>query len=341
MRVCFYAAVPDRRLFDLVEFYKQDLDILRQLGHEVLTANRPRDAWGNFDLYWVWWQTSGAPALLAAAIRRRPGVLVTALSSRDPTPSGMSGKGRLARAAAVLSLRLADLTLATSEDTRLGLVGIASGPVMTAPLAVDTGSYRPVEEPPDATVVTISHLTRDNVARKRILDVVRVAALVPEMRFLIVGRELDGTTLVRQEISRCGVEDRVDLLGEVSVSEKRRLLARAAVYFQPTEYEAFGMAIAEAMACGLPVVSNAVGAVPDLVGDTGVLLPPGAPVAGLAEAVRTLALHPEREARGRAARRRVEELYGLTRRAAIVQHALARVVRRDARGPAVVEGARR
>jgi glycosyltransferase involved in cell wall biosynthesis len=228
-----------------------------------------------------------------------------------------------------LSLRLADLTLATCEDTRLGLFATATGPVLTAPLGVDADLYQPAVARDDATVLTISHLTRDNVARKRILDVVRVAALLPELRFLIVGRELDGATLVREEISRCGVEDRVELLGHVSASEKRRLLSRASLYFQPTDYEAFGLAIAEAMASGAPVVSNAVGNVPHLIGDTGAVVPKGASVSELAQAVHGLASDPDREGRGQAARRRIKERYSLAQRTAVVQDALKRAVLRN------------
>jgi len=327
MRVCFYAAVKDRRLFELVEFYKQDIDILRKLGHEVVTANRPRDVWGPFDFYWVWWQTSGVPALAAAALRRRPRVLVTAQSSRDPTPSGLAARSPLARAAAAASMRLTELTLATSEDTRLGLIATASRPVIAAPLGVDTNVYRPMGERDDATVLTISHLTKTNVARKRLLDVVRIAALLPELCFLIVGAELDGATLVREEITRLGVEDRVKLFGEVSPAEKRRLLSCAALYLQPTRYEGFGMAIAEAMASGTPVVSNAVVNVPDLVWDTGVVARAGASVGDLAEHVRGLTSDKQREARGQAARKRVEELFSLDRRAAIVADVLTRMRR--------------
>jgi glycosyltransferase involved in cell wall biosynthesis len=45
------------------------------------------------------------------------------------------------------------------------------------------------------------------------------------------------------------------------------------VYLQPTRYEGFGAAILEAMSCGAPVVTNRVGAVPEVVGDCAILLP--------------------------------------------------------------------
>ena len=76
------------------------------------------------------------------------------------------------------------------------------------------------------------------------------------------------------------------------------LFRSADVFVLPTRGDCFGIAIAEAMASGLPVVSCAVGAVPELVAhdDTGLLVPPAAP-RELAAALRLLAARPEMRVR--------------------------------------------
>jgi len=83
--------------------------------------------------------------------------------------------------------------------------------------------------------------------------------------------------------------------------------ARLAVV--PSFFEGFGFPASEAMACGLPVVANAAGALPEVVGSdgrAGRLVPPRDPRA-LAAAIAELLADPDRlAAMGRAARARVQ-----------------------------------
>ena len=73
------------------------------------------------------------------------------------------------------------------------------------------------------------------------------------------------------------------------------LFARATVFTMPTLWEPFGIAFLDAMACGVPCVGTAIEAVPEIVeaGRTGVLVPPGDPVA-LADALVALLADPAR-----------------------------------------------
>ena len=66
-----------------------------------------------------------------------------------------------------------------------------------------------------------------------------------------------------------GLGDRVDLAGEVDARSLARHYETADVFVLPTLYEGYGMAVAEALARGLPIVSTATGAIPALVGPVG------------------------------------------------------------------------
>ena len=81
---------------------------------------------------------------------------------------------------------------------------------------------------------------------------------------------------VRAEAAALGVASRVVFVGELEREPLDALYDTADVFVLPTWYEGYGMAVAEALARGLPVVSTATGAIADLVGDdAGLLVPPG------------------------------------------------------------------
>jgi len=98
-------------------------------------------------------------------------------------------------------------------------------------------------------------------------------------------------------------------LGMIPNRELQPYYARAAVVACPSLREGFGVACAEAMAHGRPVVASAVGGLRDLVidGETGILVPPG-DVAALRAALERLLADPvERQRLGQAGRERIAE----------------------------------
>ncbi|HEV8346467.1 MAG TPA: glycosyltransferase family 4 protein [Vicinamibacterales bacterium] len=73
-----------------------------------------------------------------------------------------------------------------------------------------------------------------------------------------------------------GLQDHVTLTGELDDASLAAAYDDADLFVLATRHETYGMAVAEALAHGLPVVSTTTGAIPDLVGDhAGLLVPPG------------------------------------------------------------------
>jgi glycosyltransferase involved in cell wall biosynthesis len=94
----------------------------------------------------------------------------------------------------------------------------------------------------------------------------------------------------------------------------QELLTRADVFALPTWGDCLGMAIAEAMACGLPIVATKVGGVPELVreGETGLFVSIGSP-RDIGQALGRLASDSSlRESMGRAGRALVESEHDAT-----------------------------
>ena len=109
-----------------------------------------------------------------------------------------------------------------------------------------------------------------------------------------------------------GLADRLRFAGECDAAELDRLYHRASLFVLPSYYEGYGMALADATARGLPVVSTTGGAIPHTVpADAGVLVAPG-DEAALAGALRRLLVEPggaeRRRSLAAAARRHARRL---------------------------------
>lgn len=153
-----------------------------------------------------------------------------------------------------------------------------------------------------AAGAAVALLTVGSVVPRKGYDVLAqaLATLVDlPWRLTIVGdcsRDLACAARLREDISRYRLTPRVTLAGAVGTDELAALYAAADLFVLPSRYEGFGMAYAEAIAHGLPVIGTTGGAIPETVpADAGVLVPPGDAPA-LAAALRGLLERPaERE----------------------------------------------
>jgi len=90
MKVCFFARMPGKTLalrlseLDCCEFYKQDIDILRTLGFEVVIATRWHEIALNVDFYFIWWWQWGFLPMLKNVFRRRPCLITGTFDFRWP-----------------------------------------------------------------------------------------------------------------------------------------------------------------------------------------------------------------------------------------------------------------
>jgi glycosyltransferase involved in cell wall biosynthesis len=102
------------------------------------------------------------------------------------------------------------------------------------------------------------------------------------------GRSPDTSRRLAADIAALGLANRVSLLGAVSPDELASLYASCDLFVLPSRFEGYGMAFAEAIAHGVPVVGTTAGALPETVPEAaGVLVPPDDPEA-LATALRRL-----------------------------------------------------
>jgi glycosyltransferase involved in cell wall biosynthesis len=171
----------------------------------------------------------------------------------------------------------------------LAAMGVGRGRTTVVPCGVDVSRLRP-DGPADERVprrerhrlVCVGRL----VERKGVETIIRALVELPDAELVVAGgpaaSELDGdheACRLRKVASEVGVADRLVMLGGISPAEVPALLRSADIAVFTPWYEPFGIAPVEAMACGVPVVTAAVGGIADTVvsGVTGEHVPPRRP----------------------------------------------------------------
>ena len=176
---------------------------------------------------------------------------------------------------------------------------------------IDTEVFRPlggVERNPLRLMATCSADAPLKGLRYLLKAHARLLREFPGLELLLVGKPRPGGQ-TEKLIRRLGISDHIRFVSNISTEQMVRYYAEASVAVVPSVYEGFGLPAGEAMACGVPVVSTDGGALPEVVGDAGVIVPVRDAEA-LAGAIADLLRKPERrEVLSRQGRQRIEELF--------------------------------
>ena len=169
---------------------------------------------------------------------------------------------------------------------------------------IDTSLFRPapgVRREPQTIMTTASADAPLKGLAYLLRAIAELADERPGLRLILVGRLKEGGDTARL-IAKLGIGDRITRHSGLGCEEIAGLYARATIAVAPSLYEGFGLPAGEAMACEVPVIATDGGALPEIVGDAGIIVPAGDHHA-LAGAIRRL-LDDEKERRTLAARGR-------------------------------------
>jgi glycosyltransferase involved in cell wall biosynthesis len=348
MRIAFYAPLKppdhptpsgDRRVARLL------LDALRLAGHEPFLASHLRSfdpvgrafrqkklaahghqaadrliarwcaqpeaapgLWFTYHLYYK------APDLLGPAVSAALGIpYIVAEASFAAKRAG--GPWDIGHQAVEVALRRADRVIGLNTADRDGVFPLLAHPdrYIALPPFLDARPYQSSRREPTnpPRLVTIAMMrSGDKLASYRVLGAALSQLLDLPWSLEVIG---DGPARAEVEAALAPLGERVRYAGALDEAAIAAHLAEADVFVWPAINEAFGMALLEAQASGLPVVAGSSGGVGDIVadGETGLLTPPGDADA-FAAAARTLLTDPERRTQfGAAAHAKVASAHGL------------------------------
>jgi len=136
----------------------------------------------------------------------------------------------------------------------------------------------------------------------------RLLEKYPDLELLLVSKPNPGGKTERL-VKKLGIADKVQFVNGISTEQMVRYYAEAAIAVVPSVYEGFGLPAGEAMACAVPVVSTDGGALPEVVGDAGLIVPAKSADA-LVEAIDALLQNPQlREQLGARGQQRIQERF--------------------------------
>ena len=306
--------------YDFSSFVRQDRDLLaRHFEVEAINYRKLLDifkiiasVW-NSDVSFSWFASGHSfLAVIFSRLFGKKSIVVAGGYDVACVPSldyGQFTKSFLKRSMTVFTLRNADLVLPVSEFTKKEILRWAKPKKMQVVYnGIDIDRFSAGGKKEDL-VITVGGVNQSNLKRKGLETFVKSAQLLPEARFVVIGKVQDDSINSLRSIA----SPNVSFTGFVSDQELLQWYRRAKVYVQVSAYESFGMSLAEAMLCQcVPVVTDR-GALPEVVGDTGFYVPYGdgeATCEGIKNALKS--------DKGTLARKRIEDKFSLKKREAVI-----------------------
>lgn len=135
----------------------------------------------------------------------------------------------------------------------------------------------PKENPynPDARNIVYFGVMRKE---KGIYDLINAIGLIDnqlpgDVKVILCGKDLEGN--IPETIEKAGLKDRFVLPGWVTGEQKQEIVRSAMIDILPSYYEGLSMTILEAMANGIPVITTTISTMPEVLGESGIMVEPG------------------------------------------------------------------
>jgi glycosyltransferase involved in cell wall biosynthesis len=290
--------VAQRRGGHTISVISDSADSVNRFVPDSLTSFvLPRGADWNF----LWWQEFLLPRLLkqltpdivhftkAAVPSSLPFASVVTLYDVIPVlfPESQTFWRRLywppmLRRAALASRHIITISEQSKRDV-VRLYHVPPDKITVTPLAINQDHFSPASDSEQERVkqhygITLPYLlfVGAHDPRKNIPLLLRAfASLTSQIphALVIVGMEGKDTSLIHRTIARFDLTLRVQLITQAAWRDLPAFYTGADVFVWPSIYEGWGLPPQEAMACGTPVIVSNGGALPEVVGDAGVIVP--------------------------------------------------------------------
>ena len=257
-----------------MEYYNQDIKALENLGHEVIICNSYFKIPMNFDLIFIWWWTYALLPILFAKILGKKSIVTGTFNYQSVDKlkgSWYHSRSFYQRYLIKLAAKLTDSNLFVGKK-EFDLVPKAFNlkNVFYFPHAIADSYFLSKNNSVREGILNFAWSGKGNLKRKGIFDLLGAIKILKEKNVFIKctlgGRKGDGFNDLLNFINENKLNDRINLVGEVSHQKKIELFQSSLLYVQPSYFEGFGLATAEALASGCAVIACDVGEVKNVLG---------------------------------------------------------------------------
>jgi glycosyltransferase involved in cell wall biosynthesis len=223
--------------------------------------------------------------------------LIPHIARRNRWPEAPTGfVDRLLLWSWIRGLKNAQMLITDSESTRrdlISILGVPSDRTKAIFLGVDHHRFSPGPAVADREALSGLGVDADAPyvlyvgslhARKNIDTLITAFAnartQIPNLRLVFAGSprtDEKSVRRLRQLTHELALAQSFQILGSVPENVLASLYRSAAVLVLPSHYEGFGFPALEAMACGCPTICSNVSSLPEVVGDSGILIDPDSP----------------------------------------------------------------
>lgn len=126
---------------------------------------------------------------------------------------------------------------------------------------------------PENSIIVTNSADTPLKGLRYLLEAVYLIRKMQPVNLTVIGEPKKDST-IRKLVTELGIGDIVHFTGRIRNEEFVDYYAKSTIAVVPSLYEGFGLPAAEAMACGVPLVSTSGGALPEVVGDVGIIVPP-------------------------------------------------------------------
>ena len=278
-KICFFSTVPFKKLKH--ENYSiLDIQILKDLGFEVVIASKFSEIPNDVLFYYSWWASGSFLPLIKAIIFNKPIYCIAGgneatlyKDSITNKPYGYLNTNIFKKIATRFTLKFSDFVIVVSEFMindvkKLG----AKNPILIHNCVKIENNINYAFKRKYITSIFRSNKRMVELKRGEIFirAAIKLLKQYPKQEILIIGEKGDDYERLQNIIKDAGLSNNFIFTGEIDNEQVKNLMLQSIIYVQISDTETFGLSILEAMNYSVPVIVSSKGAIPEIVGEYGI-----------------------------------------------------------------------